>query len=47
MSKLFQCAAPVALAASLFCSTAHAAQQDPAGSQPQANLTVRQLRDAA
>jgi cytochrome c5 len=37
MSKLFSSVAPVALtlAASLFCSAAHAAQQDASASQPQ------------
>jgi hypothetical protein len=37
MNKLFSSAAPLALtlAASLFCSAAHAAQQDASASQPQ------------
>jgi hypothetical protein len=49
MSKLFHCTAPVALtlAASLFCSAAHAAQQDPAGSQLQVALTHRVPADLA
>lgn len=47
MNKLFQCAAPVVLAASLFCSAAHAAQQDSAGAQPQVTLTHQAPADLA
>jgi cytochrome c5 len=49
MSKLFHSAAPVALtlAASLFCSAAHAAQQDAAASQPQVTLAQRAPADPA
>ncbi|MFL9932472.1 hypothetical protein P0D88_25300 [Paraburkholderia sp. RL18-103-BIB-C] len=49
MSKLFFSAAPVALtlAASLFCSAAHAAQQDPNASQPQVSETQNLSSDPA
>ena len=49
MSKLFSSAAPVAftLAASLFCSAAHAAQQDANASQPQVSATQTLPSDPA
>jgi hypothetical protein len=49
MSKLFSTAAPVALtlAATLFCSAAHAAQQDTDTSQPQVFATQNLPSDAA
>lgn len=49
MNKLFQCAAPMALtlAASLFCSAAHAARTDLVESQPQVTLTHQAPADLA
>ena len=49
MSKLYSSAAPVALivAASLFCSAAHAAQQDANASQPQVSATQNLSSDPA
>lgn|GEM_PF-5483151 len=49
MSKLFFSAAPVALtlAATLFCSAAHAAQQDPNASQPQVSTPQTVASDPA
>ena len=46
MSKLFSSAAPVALtlAATLFCSAAHAAQQDANATRPQVFATQNLLR---
>ncbi len=49
MSKLFSSATPVALAlaATLFCSAAHAAQQDTNASQPQIYATQNLPSDSA
>jgi Domain of unknown function (DUF4148) len=49
MNKLFSSVAPVALtlAASLFCSAAHAAQQDAGVSQPQVSQTQHVPSDPA
>ena len=49
MSKLFSSGAPVALtlAASLFCSAAHAAQQDASALQPQLSQTQHVTSDPA